>query len=113
MSDLIDRRRGHSLMTPELREALPALYSQENTPDPMVVVKFFSPYSQAVWFVTEFDGEDTMFGWADLGFGEGELGYMSLSELSETVGRLGLPLVERDCHWKPVPLSQAKADRGL
>lgn len=106
----IDRLRGHSLMTPELREALPKLYSQENTPDPMVVVKYFCPYSQAVWFVTEFDGEDTMFGWADLGFGCGELGYMSLSELSETCkGRL--PLVERDLHWKPVPLSEATAGR--
>jgi len=111
MNSLMDRRRRHTLMTAELREQLPKLYSQEKTPDPMVVVKYFSPYSQAVWYVTEFDGKDTMFGWADLGFGEGELGYISLQELSE-VNRNGLPLVERDLHWKPRPLSQAKQERA-
>lgn len=111
MSAQMDRRRRHKLMTDELRKQLPKLYAQENNSDPMVVVKFFSPYSQAVWYVTEFDGEDTMFGWADLGFGQGELGYISLSELSE-VNRNGLPLVERDLSWKPVLLSQATA-KGL
>jgi hypothetical protein len=94
-------------MTDEIRKQLPKLYSQENNPDPLIVVKFFSPYSQATWFVTEFDGEDTMFGWADLGFGEGELGYISLRELDE-VHKNGLPLVERDLYWKQVPLSKAK-----
>jgi len=110
MNSLMDRRRRHSLMTEELRKQLPKLYSQEKVPDPMVVVKYFSPYSQAVWYVTEFDGDDTMFGWCDLGFGEGELGYISLSELSET-NRNGLPLVERDLYWKPVTLSTAKRER--
>lgn len=109
MKTRMDRVRRHQLMTDEIRKQLPKLYSQEKNPDPMVVVKFFSPYSQAVWFVTEFDGMDTMFGWGDLGFGEGELGYISLRELDET-NRNGLPLVERDLHWKQVPLSQAKKE---
>jgi len=107
MKTQMDKVRKHMLMPAEIRAKLPKLYSQENNRDPMVVVKYFSPFSQATWFVTEFDGEDTMFGWADLGFGEGELGYISLSEL-DTLNRRGLPLIERDCYWKPVPLSQAK-----
>jgi hypothetical protein len=71
----------------------------------MAWVKFFSPYSNATWYITEFDGRDTMFGWADLGYGE--LGYISLREL-ENANRGGLPLVERDMYWKPRPLSKAK-----
>lgn len=112
MLDLLDRRRGHSLMPDELREKIPALYSQEGNPDPLVQVKFFCPYSQAVWFVTEFDGEDTMFGWCDVGWADcAELGYISLLELSEA-SKGSLPLVERDLYWKPVPLSRAKAEHG-
>jgi len=92
-------------MPAAIRSKLPKLYSQENNPDPTILVKFFSPYSQAVWYVTEFDGRDQMFGWADLGFGEGELGYISLSEL-EGANRNGLPLVERDISFRPIPLSK-------
>lgn len=42
--------RRHKLLTAELRRALPSLYSQENNPDPMCVVKFFSPYSGWKWY---------------------------------------------------------------
>jgi len=31
------------LLTRELRRKLPALYSQENVADPMVICKFFTP----------------------------------------------------------------------
>lgn len=102
----LDGVRGHKLMTSEVRRRLPPLYSQENVRDPIVQVKYFSPYTGSVWLVTEYDGRDTMFGWADRGFG-GELGYVSLQEL-EHANRQGLPLVERDLYFKPVPLSQAK-----
>jgi hypothetical protein len=105
----MDGPRKHQLMTQELAETIPALYSQENVEDPIVRAKFFSPYSQATWLVLEMDGDGTLFGYADLGLGfGGELGYMSLPELQET-NRNGLPLVERDLHWTPKPLSEAKA----
>jgi hypothetical protein len=92
-------------MPAAIRSKIPKLYSQEKVADPTVWVKFFSPYSNATWYVTEFDGRDTMFGWADLGMGGGELGYISLSEL-EGSNRNGLPLVERDTSFRPVPLSK-------
>jgi len=110
MSNNHNGARKHMLLTQEIRSRLPKLYSQENVSDPIAQVKFFSPYSQAVWFVTEFDGKDTMFGWADVGFGEGELGYISLRELEGTHEN-GLPLVERDCYWSPRPLSEAIENR--
>lgn len=103
----LDGVRKHKLMPNEIRSKLPKLYSQEEVKDPTAYLKLFSPYSNAVWYVTEFDGQDTMFGWADLGHGGGELGYISLSELEEA-NRRGLPLVERDLSFRPQPLSRLK-----
>ena len=101
----LDGVRGHELMPANVKRKIPKLYSTENEEDPIAWVKFFSPYSNATWYVTEFDGRETMFGWADLG--HGELGYISLRELENT-NRRGLPLVERDLSWRPRPLSRAK-----
>lgn len=101
--------RGHQLMTKELSAKIPELYSQEEVEDPIVVAHYFSPYArQADWFVIEWDGEDLMFGLADLGYPE--LGYWTLSEL-ESARRGSLPLVERDLHWTPVPLSEVRKTR--
>jgi hypothetical protein len=101
--------RGHQLMTKELSAKIPELYSQEEVADPIVVAHYFSPYArQADWFVIEWDGEDLMFGLADLGYPE--LGYWTLSEL-ESARRGSLPLVERDLHWTPVPLSEVRKTR--
>lgn len=95
------------LLTKADRAKLPALYSQDNNPDPIAVVKFFSPYSNWTWYATEFDGTDTFFG---LVFGhEVEAGYFSLSEL-ENCKRGRLQMVERDRHFKPQPLSQIKQE---
>jgi hypothetical protein len=103
----LDGARKHQLMPQEIRRKLPDLYSQDGVEDPIVRVKFFSPYKNMVWLVTEFDGQDTMFGWADLGMGGAELGYISLREL-DNLHRSGLPLVERDLYFTPKKLSQAK-----
>jgi hypothetical protein len=103
----LDGVRGHKLMPGALKSKIPKLYAQENEKDPMVYAKFFSPYTNALWLVTEYDGADTMFGWADLGYGMGELGYISLSEL-DNLHKGGLPLVERDLYFRPAPLSKAK-----
>jgi len=97
--------RHHKLMTEEIRRVIPKLYSQEKVKDPMVYVKFFSPYSNWTWYATEFDGEDRFFGLVK-GF-EDELGYFSLQELAEA-NRNGLPLVERDTGFSPKRLSEAR-----
>jgi hypothetical protein len=107
----LDGVRGHQLLPSNLARKIPAIYSQENVEDPLVQVKLFSPYTNAVWYLTEYDaGSNEAFGWADLGYGMGELGYISISEL-EGLNRNGLPLVERDTSWRPVPLSRAKSGR--
>jgi hypothetical protein len=91
------------LLTEELRRRLPALYSTEADRDPVAQAKFFTPWSNWTWYVTEFDGEDTFFGLVD-GL-ERELGYFSLSELESILGPAGLG-IERDLHFKPTPLGR-------
>ena len=98
--------RGHKMLTQEIRKSLPALYSQEENADPIVRVKYFSPYSNWSWFGIEFDGEDIFFGLVS-GF-EIELGNFSLKELEELDFGGGLPAIERDCYWTPKPLSAVR-----
>ncbi|PLS86532.1 MAG: hypothetical protein CYG60_06735 [Actinobacteria bacterium] len=100
------------LLPEELRTQLPALGSTDGQgEDATVYAKLFSPSGPFTWYVTEFDGEDTCFGYilnaATPRFSE--LGYFSLSEL-EGIGdarRLVLP-IERDVTFSPQPLSEAK-----
>ena len=92
------------LLTDEIREQLPALYSQEDIDDPIAQVKFFLPNSTWTWYATEFDSKDLFFGLVQ-GLEE-ELGYFSLSEL-QSVELHGLG-VERDLSFTPTPLSQLR-----
>lgn len=101
----MDGVRGHQLVTKAVLRKVPRLYSTENETDPTVWVKFFSPYSNWTWYVTEFDGNDRFFGYIQGSYPE--LGYFSLSELQQ-MNRNGLPLVERDMYFKPQPLSNFK-----
>ncbi len=91
------------LLTKEIKAKLPKIGSQDGKGyDAIAQVKFFHPASSWTWYISEYDGEDMLYGLVD-GF-EKELGYISLTELKETVVR-GLKM-ERDLHWKPRPLSE-------
>jgi len=95
------------LMTEELRKKIPPLYSQDKVKDPIVHAKYFTPDSSWTWYVVEFDGEDTFFGYVDGIYPE--LGYFSLSELEGVMGPLSLK-IERDLYWKPKPLSEVQKE---
>ena len=72
----------------------------------MIVGKFFCPWNQWTWYLMEYDGEDTFFGYV-IGM-ENELGYFSLSELkSITKYWMG---IERDKHFKPLTLRELKEE---
>ena len=66
-------------------------------PDHWPVVKLFTPDAGATWLLTELDPDEPeiAFGLCDLGLGFPELGSVSLLELAQVRGKLGLP-VERD-----------------
>lgn len=92
-----------TLLPAELRKQIPPLYSQEHVSmdQKQVYAKFFSPYSNWTWFVTEGsqEGDDFLFFGYVIGFEE-EWGYFSLSEL-QSARRGSLPLVERDLQFMP------------
>lgn len=98
------------LLSKEIKEKLPKLGATEHEEDPIVVVKFFAPWSNWTWYATEFDGEDTFFGLV-LGF-EKEIGYFSLKELESVRGPMGLR-IERDLYFEPKPLSKIKDPCGV
>lgn len=104
--------RIQKLMTAGLRKALPKLYANENKgiDDAIVVAKFFSPYGNgaSTWYITEFDGKDTLFGFTELGMGGDEWGYTSLSELEGLRVFGSLQAVERDTSWKPTRFGDIK-----
>uniref|UniRef100_UPI0005B26A5C DUF2958 domain-containing protein n=1 Tax=Methylobacterium sp. B34 TaxID=95563 RepID=UPI0005B26A5C len=64
------------------------------------VLKLFNPAGPATWLICalQMDG-DTLYGLCDLGFGEPELGYVSLEELKEVSAGLAVGL-ERDLSFR-------------
>lgn len=100
------------LLTEEIKRTLPKLYSQDEVEDPIVPLKYFTPDSSWTWFILEGseqeDGDWLFFCKAVSHLcPEGELGYVTLSELQQVRGSLGLS-VERALYWTPKPLSRCK-----
>jgi hypothetical protein len=95
------------------RAQLAAIDRQDQCLDFEPVVKLFTPDGNATWLLTELNPDmDTLaFGLCDLGLGEPELGYVSLHELAEVRGPLGLPL-ERDLHFAPTRTLAAYAEQA-
>jgi len=100
------------LLTKEIRDTLPKLYSQENEKDPKVYVKFFDPTGSWTWYATEGeerDGDFLFFGYV-VGF-EAEIGYFTLSPLETAkkglTGIQAMP-IERDLYFTPARLSKVK-----
>src|ERR1035437_9317354 len=118
------------LLTKEILEKLPALYSQDERGEAaLAVVKFFDPTGSWTWYASEgsivcpnhanydciecpkpWNIEDFIF--FGLVFGaEVEYGYFSLKELQGWPGRLGLG-IERDLGWRPKAFGEIKQTAG-
>ena len=104
------------LLTKALKKQIPALYSQENVKDPMVICKFFDPTGGWTWYVTEGQEETHDYGVDFLFFGlvigsESEQGYFTLNQLETAkkglTGMRALP-IERDLYFTPCRLSEIK-----
>lgn len=89
----------------ELRGKIPQLYATEREASPTAWVKLFTPDAGWTWYLIEFDGDDTCFGYV-VGH-EAELGYFLLSDIACARGVLGMP-VERDLSFQPKPLEEIK-----
>ena len=91
------------LLTKANLDALPPLYSQDGKgADATAYVKFFGG-GRWTWLATEYDGDDTFFGYVISGLGAvcDEFGYFSRSELEALrFPPFGLA-IERDLHFTP------------
>jgi hypothetical protein len=69
------------LLTKNLMKLIPPLGTTTNIDpkDIQVYAKFFNPTGIGTWYITEFDGKDTLYGLCCVF--EAELGYVSLKEL--------------------------------
>jgi hypothetical protein len=74
-----------------------ARHSHDSLLSQKLVVKLFTPDGSGCWLIASVDptDPDIAFGLCDLGLGFPELGYVSLQELHQLRGKLGLP-IERD-----------------
>ncbi len=100
------------LLTQELRQLLPPLYSQEHTDPAFVHVKFFTPDAQWTWYVTEGSRQEDDFIFFGYVIGlESEWGYFSLCELESVRGPLGLS-IERDIYFEPGPFPEVMKREG-
>ena len=105
--------RGMKLLTQEIRKKLPPLYSHDGKGGKAVAsIKFFTPDSGFTWWITagspikDESGNEVDFHFFGLVEGQfKELGYVSLKELEEVRGPMGLP-IERDLYWQPKTLEE-------
>lgn len=92
----------------DVKSKLPPLYSQDESEDPIVHVKFFCPWDKWTWFATEGEEQNGDFMFFGYVIGdEREWGDFSLCELQSVKGPLGLK-IERDIHFTPKRKSQIK-----
>ena len=84
---------------------LPVLYETDeiDCADKIIRLHFF--IGGCDWYIVEFDGKDTFFGFANLNDPQNaEWGYISLNELA-AIDLHGLE-VDRDLHWQPKRFSE-------
>ena len=91
-----------SVMSKEVLESFPELYSTDHMPNNTVpiVVKFSIPSKLCAWYAVEYDHKtNTCFGFCNIGDDEmAELGYFSLDEIISYCTLLGVPL-KQDRHF--------------
>ena len=98
-------KTAQKLMTKSIENKIPPLYDQDGKgKDAIVYVKFFTPWSNWTWYVTEYDPKQKLL----FGYVVGthpEFGYFSLTELESVTGPGGLK-IERDINFRPRKLRE-------
>ncbi len=83
------------------------LYSQQDIKDPVVYCKLFDVFGSGTWYLTEFDGIDTAFGFVT-GLVQDEWGYMNIPELQAIKLRGTIPRIDCDLWFEPTQFSVLK-----
>jgi hypothetical protein len=94
------------LLPKTLVKKIPKLYETEDTAllDKIAYIKLFLPGTAWTWYIMEYDGKDTCFGYVESGSWSSEYGYFSIKELMDLKSSLGLR-VERDISFRPVTIN--------
>ena len=95
--------------TAEKLATIPKLYETEHLPMKDKIIQFHFFIGGCDWFVSEFDGIDTFFGFAIL-HGDllmAEWGYVSLSDL-KSIKINGYLEIDCDLHWRPKPAREVE-----
>ena len=93
-------------MTPTLLRLFKKYGRQEDVEDPIIIAKYFHPFSHRTWYATEYDeANEEFFGYVAGDYGE--RWYFSKKELEQL--RFAWLCVERDKYREPIPFSKLKA----
>jgi hypothetical protein len=98
----------NNLLSQELLKRFKEIGSQDE-PNPLVIAKFFTPWSTWTWYAFSYSEETGAF----FGLIDGshkELGYFAIEDLRGLRGPTGLR-VERDLYWREKRLSDIKRKR--
>ena len=89
-----------------LLQQVPRLRATEHIPAREKVVHLHFYFGDCDWYVAEYDGDDTFFGYVVLhgDMPNSEWGYFTLSELAD-INICGLE-IEHDLYWKPTPAGE-------
>lgn len=92
------------LLTQQIKETLPPLHSQDAKGGKAVAyLKLCTLDEFIIYYITEFDGKDTLSG---LAYGiEKKVGHFSLKELESLKSPLDFPL-EHDFCWRPKTIEE-------
>jgi hypothetical protein len=77
---------------------------KQDIKDPIIITKFFAPWSRWTWYATAYDEMTGNFFGIVVG-SHLELGYFSIHDLKGLRGPMGL-VVERDLYWREKRLSE-------
>lgn len=99
------------LLTKAIEARFAKVGKQMNAKDPVVIAKFFTPWSNWTWYATEYDKLNRIFFGYVVGL-ESEWGYFSLDELAGVRGPGGLK-VERDLYFPERPISKIVYGQGV
>jgi hypothetical protein len=91
------------LLTQELKDRFIKIWTQEDEADPIIVAKFFHPYSNRYRFAISYDDTEQLF-FGRVKWDYPELWYFNLQEM-QSINIMWLPL-ERDRYRIEKPLSE-------
>jgi len=99
-------------ITMELRAQIPQLYRTRQEADPMVWVKFFSPFFNWRWYIIEYEevaGLEIFYGW--MVSSTEPQGRFIRTDLASMRAYFGIT-IEREVHFTPCRLSAVEQEKG-